>query len=194
MHRVVVITILASLLIVSFAAAQETEVLAVPAGSPVLPDGRMEPHEWDDALALPLGDGAVARIKRDATFLYVGVQPATAEQYGIDLYFDDGRPTILNLHASASLGERQGSGETWPEWTWWNNRGWIANVARVETWEPRRFLRDDAKEFQIRLSRFQNGTVGFGFDVASRAGALMLPEGKPGRHGRTWIPLDLGVR
>lgn len=193
MHRAVFISFAISLLVVSLSASGEPPALKVPAGSAVLPDGRMEPTEWDDAALIPFGDHGLARIKRDEDYLYVGVQPTTTQMFGIDLYFDDGRPTILNLHASASLGEREGSGDKWPEWSWWNNHGWIANVTRVESWEPRKFLRDDAKEFQIRLSRFKRSSVGFGLDVATRDGALMLPAGKPGSHGRTWIRLDLGL-
>jgi hypothetical protein len=196
MHRIAAVCLFASVLTVSspavrLDAAERPQEVTVPTGTAVLPDGRMEPAEWDDAAALPLGEHAVARIKRDGEYLYVGVQPGTSQQYGIDLYFDDGRPTILNLHASASLGERDGSGEKWPEWSWWNNREWIANVARVETWEPRTFLRDEAKEFQVRLSRFRNASIGFGLDVATREGALMLPAGEAGAHGRTWIRLNL---
>lgn len=192
MNRAACIVTLVSLLVLPLTAAEQPQILKVPAGSAVLPDGRMESAEWKDAALISFGDHGLARVKRDDDYLYVGVQPATTQMFGIDLYFDDGRPTVLNLHASASLGERDGSGDTWPEWSWWNNRDWIANVTRVESWEPRKFLRDDAKEFQIRLNRFGRSAIGFGLDVATRDGALMLPAGEPGSHGRTWIRLDLG--
>jgi hypothetical protein len=47
--------------------------------------------------------------------------------FSVDLYFDrrDTR-AILDLHASAKLGEREGTFGKWPEWLWWNNRGWAA--------------------------------------------------------------------
>jgi hypothetical protein len=58
------------------------------------------------------------------------------------------------LHASAKLGERRFQNGAWPEWIWWNNQGWVANVSRVDSFEKRTFLPTNAREYQIRKSRF----------------------------------------
>src|SRR5262249_24207058 len=65
--------------------------------------------------------GCYLYLKRDARYLYVALQPAQGA-FSVDLYFDRGGVTrILDFHASAKLGEREGEFGQWPDWVWWNN-------------------------------------------------------------------------
>ena len=45
----------------------------------------------------------------------------------VDLYLSPAAGEIHDFHSSAKLGERQLFGNSFPHWTWWNNRDWIAN-------------------------------------------------------------------
>ena len=163
----------------------------IPRGAHVLLDGRLGPGEWTDAARIALSRGDELLVKRDDRYLYIAVRAATPELYGVDLYGDQGGESILNFHASAKLGEREGKGSEWPDWSWWNNRDWSANVARGDDFEKRQFRRDEAKELQIALTRFRTKTLFVSVDVQSRSGTTTLPEKGTTRGERTWVPLEL---
>jgi len=165
--------------------------IAVPKGKHVLVDGKLGPSEWADARRVVASDSVTVYLKRDASYLYVAVQPKEGA-FRIDLYFDrDDEARILDLHASAKLGEREGSFGQWPEWTWWNNRGWAANIVRVASFEPREFLADEAKEYQIEVGRLGARRVWLSVDAQAGDKTLSIPSEGPQRHGRRWLELQL---
>lgn len=172
----------------------EARSLVVPRGERILVDGRVDPAEWSKAGSLSIPAQPVPfvlRYQRDEKYLYLALEiPPPPSPFGLDLYVDrGGAGPLLNLHASAKLGEREGAIGRWPDWVWWNNRGWIANVGRIDTFEPRRFVPDGAKELQIELDRLGSGKTSLSFDVYLGAEATALPaEGKE-RHGRRWLEL-----
>lgn len=162
----------------------------IPEGRSVLLDGRIEAGEWDDAVTVALSPGDEMRVKRNGEYLLVAVRPSSPLLYGVNLYFTTGRQ-LVNLHASAKLGERVGTSDAWPEWSWWNNNGWAANVARGDDFEKRRFLRDDAKEFQIHVNKLGVGELLLSVDVETREGATALPVTGLERFGKRWLRLVL---
>src|SRR6202011_819812 len=137
------------------AATPGRDSVTVPQGRSVLLDGRVEETEWEDAKVVLIAHGLRLLLKHDSAYLYVAVLPAEPRTFGVNLYLapSDTILPYLNLHASAKLGERTGTRTSWPEWRWWNNTGWSANVARFNSFERERFLPDVAKEFQIALTR-----------------------------------------
>lgn len=156
----------------------------------MLLDGRIETGEWDDAVAVALSPNDEMRVKRNGEYLLVAVRPSTPLVYGVNLYFTSGQQ-LLNLHASAKLGERVGTFDAWPDWRWWNNTAWVANVTRVDDFEKRTFLRDDAKEFQIRVSKLRTGELLLAVDLETRDGATPLPVTGLERFGKRWLRLAL---
>jgi len=192
--RIISIALLGSLVIAPCGAmsAKGTAVasISVPRGTHVLIDGKVGPSEWVDARRVAL-DSIAIFLKRDAKYLYVAVRPATGA-FGVDLYFDRGDPgVILDLHASAKLGEREGTFGQWPEWSWWNNRGWAANVVRVATFEPREFLADEVKEYQIHMRRLRARHVWLSADVQKGEETASIPSQGRERYGRHWLGLRL---
>jgi hypothetical protein len=183
----------ASMVASSRAATAQSAVprpLAVPSGRSILVDGRVEAEEWRDARSVAAGPGVRLLLKRDARFLYVAVARTESAVFGVNLYL--GAPhgvDYLNLHASAKLAERRGRAGAWPDWVWWNNAGWTANVARGEDFERRRFLPDDAKEFQIALRRLPAHDFVLSLDIESAAGATPLLVDLPERDGLHWLTL-----
>jgi hypothetical protein len=166
--------------------------LAIPHGRAVLADGRLEPEEWRDAREVPAAAEARLFLKRDDQFLYVAVVPTTPALFGVNLYLGEGdAPAYLNLHASAKLGERRGRAGAWPEWTWWNNAGWAANVVRLDSFDDRRFLPDSAKEFQIRLDRIPSSAFTLSVDLERAQGTTPLRFDAPERDGLHWLTLRL---
>jgi hypothetical protein len=141
----------------------------IPRGQAALADGRLEPGEWTDARELAAAPDARLYLKHDDQFL--------AE--------------YLNLHASAKLGERRGRGGAWPEWVWWNNEGWAANLTRAESFEARRFLPDTVKEFQIRLRRLPGREFALSLDLETADGAMPLLPDAPERDGLHWLHFRL---
>jgi hypothetical protein len=137
--------------------------ISIPRGAHVLIDGKLGPGEWADARRVAASDSVAIYLKRDTNYLYVAVQP-TAGASNVDLYFERGEAeAVLDLHASAKLGEREGPFGQWPEW--WNNREWAANVVRVATFEPQEFLADEVKEYQINVKRLKVRRIRLSADV-----------------------------
>jgi len=187
--------LLCALMIVLFAGARVAGsgavTVTVPQGERVLLDGQLGPGEWSDARRVAASESVVLLLKRDAKYLYVAVQP-TGGAFGMDLYFDRGdAAAVLDLHASAKLGEREGKLGQLPDWSWWNNRGWAANVVRVKSFEPREFLPDVAREYQIDLARLGGRHVWLSLDVQAGNETRSLPREGVERYGRRWLELQL---
>lgn len=171
--------------------AKAEESIVIPKGSHVLVDGKLGPGEWADARRIAASDSVTLYLKRDASYLYIAVRPKDGA-FSVDLYFDRGDGArILDLHASAKLGEREGSFGQWPRWVWWNNRGWAANVVRVASFEPREFLADEAKEYQIEIGRLGAQRVWLSVDAQAGDKTLSIPSEGPERYGRRWLELRL---
>jgi hypothetical protein len=139
---------------VTLAKAPE-EIVHVPAGKPVMVDGKIGPGEWSDAAEAEGPGGARLYIKTSGDFVYVAVQFPAGRSGFTDIYLTSEDGGVYDLHASAKLGERRLDGGKWPEWSnWWNNRGWVANVSRVDSFEKRTFVPAGVREYQIERSRF----------------------------------------
>ena len=165
--------------------------ITVPKGAHVLIDGKLGRGEWSDARRVAASDSVTLYLKHDAHYLYVAVKP-TGGAFSVDLYVDRRVGTrILDLHASAKLGEREGVFEQWPEWDWWNNRRWAANVARVASFEPRAFLPDEAKEFQIAMERLGAKRIWLSADVQTGGDIRSIPSEGDERYARHWLKLRL---
>jgi hypothetical protein len=165
-------------------AALASFVLAAHASTTPLVDGRIDADEWTGATVRGFDDGTRLMIRRVGKYVYIGVHVAKPDQFGLDLYLKQG-PDVVNLHASAKLGERKQVGGKFPEWQWWNNRDWVANVGRIGEFQPRvTFLPDEAKEFQIASQRFSGKEITLRFEKHGASGTAAYP-----REG--WLTLAL---
>jgi hypothetical protein len=174
--------------------AQSTGIqpIKVPKGRLVLLDGRLGPEEWRDARKIAVSPSVSLYVKQDEQYLYFAVEPKEPMLFGINLYLDTGNPhRYLNLHASAKLGERFGHSGEWPEWTWWNNEGWAANVVRFNAFEGTKFLPDTAKELQISRSKLGKSRLLVRFDIETSSPAQEMPEKGVERDGKRWLELEL---
>jgi hypothetical protein len=166
--------------------------VSIPAGRAALADGRLEPGEWADARELAAAPGVRLYLKHDEQFLYLAVVRAPQAFFGVNLYLGAGETAdYLNLHASAKLGERRGRAGAWPDWAWWNNDGWAANLTRGVSFEERRFLPDTAKEFQIRRRRLPGREFVMSLDLETADGVTPLLPEAPERDGLRWLTLRL---
>jgi hypothetical protein len=162
----------------------------VPMGKHILIDGRVGDKEWADAEQMQASPATRLYFKRDNTYLYLAVKPSTPARLSIDLYFRGSEAQkVLDLHASAKLGEREGIRDQWPAWVWWNNRGWTANVVRPDSFEERTFLPDEAREFQIELAKVKAKNLRFSLDVDSGGELQRLPQDGYEQDGRKWLNL-----
>jgi hypothetical protein len=167
--------------------------VTVPHGRSVLLDGRVEAAEWKDAKIVQVTQGLRLLLKHDSAYLYVAVLPAEARTFGVNLYLAAGDTILpyLNLHASARLGERTGTRTSWPEWRWWNNSDWSANVARFNGFERERFLPDVAKEFQIALTRLPGPSFRLSLDLETPTETEEPLSTGPFVDGRHWYSVVL---
>jgi hypothetical protein len=164
----------------------------VPKGRLVLLDGRLGPGEWRDARKISVSSSVSLYVKQDDQYLYFAVEPKEPMLFGVNLYFNTVDPQrYLNLHASAKLGERLGHAGEWPEWVWWNNEGWAANVGRFNTFEGQRFLPDTAKELQISRSKLGKSRLLMRLDVETTSPLQEMPTQGIERDGKHWLELEL---
>jgi hypothetical protein len=178
--------------LVAVGQARAPRPVVIPAGRAALADGRLEPGEWADARELAAAPGVRLYLKHDDQFLYLAVVRAQSAFFGANLYLSaPGAADYLNLHASAKLGERRGRAGAWPDWTWWNNEGWAANLTRGDSFEERRFLPDTVKEFQIRLRRLPGREFALSLDLETAEGATPLLPEAPERDGLHWLTVRL---
>lgn len=176
--------------------APSTKSLRVPRGSAVLIDGKVSPSERDDALQLTTSDGVELRFKTHDRYLLVMVQHPAGTN-GFDDLFLSTPNGIFDLHASAKLGERKlAANGTWPEWTWWNNQGWAANVSRTDSFEGPRLLPESIREFQIDRSRLGGNTVRLRvlttiLDSKGEPREIAYPPGTSDLKPDGWLTLEL---
>lgn len=159
----------------------------------VMIDGRFEVKEWAGAARLHVNDSVSLYVKQDAENVYWCLHAAIPNPalVVVDFYLSH-HDSLVNLHASAKLGERVWKNHTYGEWTWWNNRGWVATVARIDVLEQRKFLRDEAKEFQLRKSRFGEKEYRLMFDISYPAHLTMkYPAAADTAHTGQWLHLTL---
>jgi hypothetical protein len=155
LFRLAAVAILATICARVILAKTAEEVVHVPTGKPVMVDGKIGPEEWNDAAAEEVPSGGRLYLKTSGEFAYIAVQFPAGRSGFTDLYIASPDGTIHDLHAFPKLGERRLEGGKWPEWSdWWNNRGWVANVSEVESFEKRTFVPATVREYQIERSRF----------------------------------------
>jgi len=155
LFRLAAVAILATICAGVTLAKTPEEIVHVPTGKPVMVDGKIGPGEWSDAAEAEVPSGARLYIKTSGDFVYVAVQFPAGRSGFTDIYITSEDGGIYDLHASAKMGERRLDGGKWPEWSdWWNNRGWVANVSRVDSFEKRTFVPAGVREYQIERSRF----------------------------------------
>jgi hypothetical protein len=193
----VLLLLLATFMVGPVVRAQST-TLRVPTGKHVLIDGKVEANEWRDAVKLKASDDFELYLKQSSGFLYLALRPTAPKRFGVNLYFGKNeKAPFLNMHASAKLGQRElGENEVnsanWPEWkTWWNNRGWTANVVRPDNFASRTFLDEEGKEFQIKLDTLGVKRLSLAVDLEMREGPRDLLLSAPEKHGKHWIMLKL---
>jgi hypothetical protein len=165
----------------------------VPHGRPILIDGRIGADEWGDACEIVVTPSYRILLKRDSAYIYLAIVRSVPEVFGVNLYLatPGSDSAYLDLHASAKLGERVGRHNAWPEWVWWNNRGWSANVERFNAFTGQRFLPDTAKELQIALARLPGKQFLLTFDIETVDGTELPVADGPVHDGMHWIPVGL---
>ena len=180
------------LLFASLTNAVGQEVEVPNSKSPVLLDGKFSENEWQEARMVIVNDSLMLYIKQDAEYLYWCLRNKNKNPslIGVDFYLSH-QAGLINLHASAKLGERTFNNGTYGEWFWWNNRDWTANVARFNSFEGQRFLKDEAKEFQLRKSRFALPSLRMMFQLEQPAKPPAFPLGSEPEDTQKWLILKL---
>jgi hypothetical protein len=184
------ICICALLAIVLCASSQAQNKVRVPRGKAILIDGKFSPDEWKDSAEIVLSDSVKLYVKTSDQYIYLCVRLMTAKNFGLDMYVSDSTKEIHNLHASAKLGERQLKDNDYPEWQWWTNRDWAANVSRVNSFEERTFLPDEVKELQISKQRFKGKQWLTMFEIQTRDNTKGFPAKASNKKTENWLLLE----
>lgn len=144
----------------------QSQAVKIPKGNNILIDGKIYPEEWDDARKIQISDSVNLYFKSDKNYIYIATQKTGDGGCVADLYYvDDGK--MVNLHASAKLGQRNFVAGKWEEWTWWNNSLWAANVSRFDSFQTRTFLTESAREFQIDKKMFSEKRTKLFFEITA---------------------------
>jgi hypothetical protein len=175
------------------AAPGPTPSIAIPSGQSVLLDGKVDAEEWADANTIQLlPSGSRLLLKRDTRYLYVAITGET-NLMGVNLFIaaPDAAPPYVILHASAKLGELLASTTEGAKWDWWNNRGWSADVARLNAFEGQRFLPNQSKEMQISLDRLPGKAFMLSLNAESPNGTQSLIRDGRKANGIDWLSIQL---
>lgn len=165
-------------------------------GRTVMIDGKISPGEWSDAAHVDLPGGGRLFFKAASHYVYFAVQLPSGRTGFVDLYLAPGDGKLYDLHSSAKLGQRVFSGAEWPEWsTWWNNRGWVANVSRVESFDQKKFLDENVREFQIDRNYFAGHKWKIMLEISLAKGqdytVTTFPTKGDTTHPETWLSLEV---
>lgn len=184
------ITIFALLAIGLCGISQAQEKVRVPRGNGILIDGKFSPGEWQGSAEMALSDSVRLYVKASRHYVYIAVKPLQAARFGIDLYLSDAGRELHNLHVSAKLGERLLKANEYPDWQWWNNREWTANVSRVVSFEERTFLPDEVKELQISRQRFKGKQWLTMLEIHTGEGSKGFPAKATNKKTDNWLLLE----
>ena len=170
--------------------------ITVPRGRTVMIDGKISGDEWADAAHIDLNAGGRLFLKTDGQYVYFAVRLPSNRSGFVDLYLAPGDGKFYDLHSSAKLGQRIFSGGAWPEWsTWWNNRGWVANVSRVESFDRKKFLDENVREFQIDRNYFTGHEWKIMLEISLAKGqdyvVTTFPSKADKMHSETWLSLEM---
>jgi hypothetical protein len=162
MPRNSMVAALSSVLIASltpvffFAQSEDPAVrVTVPRTNPaIMVDGVFSSGEWNSAAKVELPQVANIYFQTSAEFVYIAVEFTRSPSGMVDLFVSPANGQVYDLHASAKRGERQLNRSGYPEWVWWTNRDWTANVSRADSFEKPTFLPTRVREFQLRRARF----------------------------------------
>ena len=165
--------------------------------SAVMIDGVFSQREWQHAVSVDVPGTAKLYFQRSADFVYIAVQYTNSPSGIVDLYVSPREGEVFDLHASAKLGERQLRGNTFPDWNWWNNRDWTANISHVDSFEKRTFLPAPICEYQIRYSRFGSSVWRARFELTAMGAnnetqaQAVFPRGTASNSTTGWLQLNL---
>jgi hypothetical protein len=176
--------------------ASGPDSVAVPQGRPVMVDGKISSGEWDDAKRIDMPDGARLHFKQGDTYIYLCIELARGDSGFVDLYLSPGNTRVYDLHASAKLGQRVLTEGQWAEWSnWWNNKGWVANVSRVDSFDEKRFLPENVREFQIDRTSFPGREWRIMIEISLANGekytTIQFPANSDKVHTDRWLSLKL---
>ena len=183
-------------LVLASAIAPDRNTVVLPRGRPVMVDGKVSPGEWTDASRMEMPQGAHLYLKQADGYVYLCVELPAGESGFVDLYLSPGDTRIYDLHASAKLGQRLVSDGPPTEWkNWWNNEGWVANVSRVDSFDQKRFLPENVREFQLDSSSFSGQEWRIMVEVSLARGeeytTFRFPEKADKSRPEGWIPIRL---
>ncbi len=178
-------------LFASFAAPAAAPVpeLQIARGAPVTLDGRIDDVEWRDAATLSIGGGYRLHAKLAGDNVLIALRYPEPTFVGVDLYVDTPNGSLLNMHASAQIGQRHPQGDQWTPWNWGNNAGWDSHVTE-RTPDRTSFVRQQGREF--RISRALLAGPAFRLRIAlNDERTLIWPAGTAQRGTSGWARLSL---
>ena len=189
---------LSLILLWSQVAPQRDLQIEVPQNSPaVMVDGVFSDGEWQKAAQLEVPGTADLYFQHSPDFVYIAVRYTKSASGIVDLYLSPQGGEIYNLHASAKLGERHLRGGAFPDWSWWNNRDWTANVSHADSFEKRSFLPAPIREYQIRRARFPADIWRLRFELTAMGANnetqshVIFPPGTTDKSTVGWLLLSL---
>jgi len=163
--------------------------------SKILIDGQVEEDEWIGANKTQIKPGVDLYTLQDEHYLYLSVQYDTTlyANYYCDLYFDLGKDTILNIHASQQLGERLLIGKEWtdsePPFNWGYISKWTASKINFDR-KKETYLPYTALEFQISKTKLPKEKLKIALqsrDMTWEKEIINVPEDGDFKTTKNWL-------
>jgi len=143
------------------------EVPMVSSNITIMTDGQIGRKEWEGAkkIVFPQNDSCYLLVKQSDEYIFLAIAAPYNMLSYVDLYFDFGENSILNLHSSSQIGERNLTDTSWndlnPPGHWGNSKDWYANEMRFDRILAQQLLKEDSNynrdQLQLRTTYRYDG-------------------------------------
>lgn len=167
--------------------------VAVPADTAARPspqlDGRIGTAEWAGAAEIRLGQGHRLLLRSDRENLYLAVAYQSPAAPSVDVYLRRPGGGLIDLHASAKVGQRLATEGAWSDYVWGEAPDWTSH-ANARDPETRRYKLAEGREFRISRSMLPTGSIAISV-VVSDTDREVWPAGASETDASTWALVDL---
>jgi len=168
-------------------AAEDVEVIS---GVNILPNGKVETSEWQDAKKIETSNDINLHFKQDSTYLYICIEFVNKMHTGIDLYLAKNEGNRKMLHVSSAIGEKTFNEGEWSDYDWGGNKHWIANsIGTIYVDGKNEIVPLEGFEFQIDKSMFNKDE--WYLMIHLKRPELIYPENATSESTEHWLKINL---
>lgn len=99
-------------------------------------NGTITDEEWSNSKLVNIDEDYVMYLKEDWQYYYLAIESKINHPFYLDIFINNAKDTVINIHASSQLGERKLTGTAWDDRTpatkWGFINDWNANSVKFD--------------------------------------------------------------